>query len=139
MKYTEKQIENAKKAYNSMMVLQTIKDYDVNSLGWVVANQRLEFHNKIVNRVINGCEETIKEWKLFFLNEEVKRDAKQGESKAKLQANKDASADVLASVKSLKKLGEFGKWLNTSGNPFTKEHFSKKYTNEYVTAFLATI
>ena len=66
MKYTEKQIENAKKAYNNMMVLQTIKDYDVNYLGWVVANQRLEFHNKIVNRVINGCEETIKEWKLLF-------------------------------------------------------------------------
>ena len=59
--------------------------------------------------------------------------------KAKLQANKEASADILAPIKSMKKLGEFGKWLNDSSNPYRKQHFNKKYTIEAVNAFLKTI
>ena len=39
----------------------------------------------------------------------------------------------------MRKLGEFGKWLNTSGNPFRKQHFNKKYTIEAVNTFLQTI
>ncbi len=40
-------------------------------------------------------------------------------------------------IENAKRLVEFGKWLNQSGNPFRKEHFSKKYTNESVTAFFS--
>ena len=69
----------------------------------------------------------------------MKADQKAEASKAKLNANKEASADILAPIKDMKKIGEFGKWLNTSGNKFRKEHFSKKYTQESVNAFLATL
>jgi len=67
----------------------------------------------------------------------AKSDQKAAESKAKLAANKEASSDVLAPIKAAKKIGEFGKWLNTSGNPFRKQHFSKKYTQEAVNSFLS--
>ena len=73
------------------------------------------------------------------MKEEVKKDRKASESKAKLTANKEASADILAPIKSAKKLVEFGKWLNTSGNQFRKEYFSKKYTQASVNAFLQSI
>lgn len=139
MPYTSKQIENAKKAYNAMLVIRTVESYDPQLIGYAVAEQRCDFHNNIVNSILKGNKEIEKEWKLFFLNEEVKSDRKAADRKAKLQANKEASADVLAPIKSLKKLGEFGKWLNTSGNVFRKEHFSKKYTQESVNSFLNTL
>ena len=139
MEYTAKQIENAKKNYNAMLVLRTVESYEPQYIGWATAEQRCEHHNRIVTEILSGNKELEKEWKLFFLNEEVKKDQKIAESKAKLIANKEASADVLAPIKSIKKLGDFGKWLNTSGNQFRKEHFSKKYTAESVNAFLATL
>ena len=76
---------------------------------------------------------------MFFLKEEVKADQKSAESKAKLTANKEASSDVLAPIKNLKKIGEFGKWLNNSSNKFRKQHFNKLYTIEAVNAFLSTL
>lgn len=139
MNYTEKQIEIAKARYNSMLVIRTVESYEPQYIGWAAAEQRCEHHNNIVREIQNGNRELEKEWKLFFLREVVKEDRKEAESKAKLQANKDASADILAPIKSLKKLGDFGKWLNTAGNKFRKEHFSKKYTQESVNAFLATL
>jgi len=139
MNYTDKQIENAKRRYNDFLRLRTLKDYDVNAIGITVAEQRMSFDNSLVMSIINGDKELEKEWKLFFLNEEVKRDSKEEAQKAKLLANKEASADILAPIKELKKLGEFGKWLNTNGNKFRNEHFTKKYTQASVNAFLATI
>jgi len=139
MKYSEKQIENAKRNYNSMLRIHTISDYEIEIIGRNTAEQRMEFHNNIVNEIRNGNKELEKEWKLFFLNEEVKADQKAEASKAKLAANKEASADILAPIKGMKKLGEFGKWLNTSGNPYRKQNFNKKYTIEAVNAFLATL
>ena len=73
------------------------------------------------------------------MKEEVKADQKAAESKAKLAANKEASADILAPIKAAKKMGDFGKWLNTAGNPFRTQHFNKKYTVEAVNEFIATI
>ena len=137
MNYTAKQIENAKRNYNAMLVIRTVESYEPQYIGWNAAEQRCEFHNNIVNEILNGNVELEKKWKLFFLNEEVKADQKAAESKAKLNANKEASADILAPIKAAKKIGEFGKWLNTAGNPFRKEHFSKKYTQESVNAFLS--
>jgi hypothetical protein len=139
MNYTATQIENAKRRYNSMLKIQTLADYDVENIGRNVAEQRMDYHNRIVSEIISGNKELEKEWKQFFLTEEVKRDQKLAESKAKLNANKEASADILAPIKELKKIGEFGKWLNTAGNKFRKEHFSNKYTQESVNAFLSTL
>jgi hypothetical protein len=137
MKYTAKQIENAKRNYNSMLVYKTISDSDVATIGLNTANQRMDYHNSIIDKIKAGDKQVEKFWKMFFLKEEVKKDRKLEESKAKLNANKEASTDILAPIKSLKKLGEFGKWLNTSGNPFRKEHFNKKYTIQSVNTFLA--
>lgn len=139
MNYSEKQIENAKRNYNAMLKMRTLADYDVENIGRNTAEQRMDYHNRIVSEILAGNKELEKEWKLFFLNEEVKADQKAEASKAKLAANKEASADILAPIKEMKKIGEFGKWLNTSGNKFRKEHFSKKYTQESVNAFLATL
>lgn len=139
MEYTAKQIENAKRNYNSMLRIHTLADYDVETIGRNTAEQRMDYHNRIVTDIRNGNKELEREWKLFFLKEEVKADQKAAESKAKLAANKEASADILAPIKEAKKLGDFGKWLNTAGNPFRKQHFNKKYTVEAVNSFLATI
>lgn len=139
MEYTAKQIENAKRKYNGFLKLHKISDYDVQAIGLNTAEQRCEYHNGIVRGILAGNKELEKEWKLFFLKEEVKADQKAAESKAKLVANKDASADILAPIKAAKKLGDFGKWLNTAGNAYRKQHFNKKYTVEAVNAFLAAI
>ena len=139
MEYTTKQIENAKRNYNAMMRLHTLADYNVEIIGTNTAEQRMEFHNSIVTAIRNGDKELEREWKLFFLKEEVKKDEKRAASKAKLAANKKASADILEPIKKMRKLGEFGKWLNTPGNPFRKQHFNKKYTVEAVNTFLKTL
>ena len=67
------------------------------------------------------------------------RNQKEEAKKDKLAANKEASADVLAPIKAIRKIGAFGKWLNTSGNPYRSQNFNKKYTVEAVNAFLATL
>ena len=139
MEYTAKQIENAKRNYNAMLVIRTVESYEPQYIGWAAAEQRCEYHNRIVGEILAGNKELEKEWKLFYLRAEVKADQKAAESKAKLNANKEASADILAPIKEMKKIGEFGKWLNTAGNKFRKEHFSKKYTQESVNAFLSTL
>ena len=137
MNYTAKQIENAKRAYNAMLVERTVESYEPQYIGWAAAEQRCEYHNRIVAEIKDGNKELEKEWKLFFLKEEVKADQKSSESKAKLAANKEASSDILAPIKAAKKMVAFGQWLNTSGNPFRKQHFNKKYTVEAVNAFLS--
>jgi len=137
MNYTAKQIENAKHNYEAMLVERTIESYEPQYIGMAAASQRCEYHNNIVARIKAGDKNLEREWKMFFLKQEVKADAKLAESKAKLSANKAASADVLAPIKEAKRLVEFGKWLNTAGNPFRKQHFNKKYTIESVTAFLS--
>ena len=139
LQYTDKQIENAKREYYNMLKPHTLADYEVNVIGKDVAYQRMEYHNKIVREIKGGNKELEKEWKTFFLKQEVKADQKRLESKTKLEANKTASADILAPIKSLKKIGDYGKWLNTVGNKYRKENFNKKYTKESVDAFLAQL
>ncbi len=137
MTYTTTQIENAKDNYTNFLKVRTVESYEPQYIGWSAAEQRCDWHNNIVNGILAGNKELEKEWKLFFLNEQVKSDRKAAESKAKLEANKSASADILAPIKAAKKIGEFGKWLNTPGNKFRTQHFSKKYTIEAVNAFLS--
>lgn len=137
MTYTTTQIENAKRNYNAFLTYKTLADFDVENIGYNTAEQRMDYHNMIVSEIRNGNKDLEKEWKTFFLNEQVKADQKAAESKAKKAANKEASADILAPIKEAKRLVEFGKWLNTPGNQFRKEHFSKKYTQASVNAFLS--
>ncbi len=139
MTYSAKQIENAKANYNNFLRLESASNYEVSVIGINEAERRAEYHNNIVNKIKSGDAELEREWKLFFLNEEVKKDQKLEASKAKLAANKEASSDILAPIKSIKKLGDFGKWLNNSSNPFRKQHFNKKYTIEAVNAFMETL
>jgi hypothetical protein len=137
MEYTTKQIENAKRNYNNFLVIRTVESFEPQYVGQSAAEQRCDFHNKVVEGILAGNKELEKDWKMFFLKEELKSDRKREEIKAKLLANKSASSDVLAPIKEAKRIVEFGKWLNTSGNPFRKEHFSKKYTQESVNTFLS--
>jgi hypothetical protein len=137
MTYTTNQIENAKRNYNAFLTIRTVESFEPQFIGWAAAEQQCDFHNKLVTEILGGNKELEKEWKMFYLTQEVKSDKKAAESKAKLSANKEASADILAPIKEAKRLGEFGKWLNTAGNKFRKEHFSKNYTQESVNAFLS--
>lgn len=137
MTYTDTQIENARQAYNGMLQLRSVESYEPEYIGWNAAEQRSEYHNNIVREILAGNTELANHWKLFFLNEEVKSDKKLAESKAKKAANKAASCDILAAIKASKRIVEFGKWLNTRGNIYRNEHFSKKYTQESVNAFLS--
>lgn len=139
MEYTAKQIENAKAKYNNMLSYKSVDSYQPELIGYAAAEQRAESHNNIVRQILAGNAELAKEWKLFFLSEEVKEDTKIAESKAKKEANLSESADILAPIKAAKKMGEFGKWLNTRGNQYRNQHFSKKYTSSAVSAFLQTI
>lgn len=135
--YTTKQIENAKISYNESLTVRTVESYDPELIGWSAAEQRCDFNNRIVFQIQAGNKEVIRKWKLFFLDEEFKADQKLAESKAKLSANKTASEDILSAIKAAKRIVEFGKWLNTPGNVFRKQHFSKKYTIESVNSFLS--
>lgn len=137
MTYSQNQIEAAKINYTNFLQLRSVESYNPELIGWAAAEERYAFHNDQVTSILNGDKELEKSWKLFFLQEIVKSEKKANESKLKLEANKAASADILAPIKSAKKLGEFGKWLNTSGNPFRSQHFSKKYTIEAVNTFLS--
>ena len=139
MTYTSRQIEIAKTNYNNFLQNRNLESFDPEYVGYNTAEQRCDYHNNLVNNIKNGNKELEREWKLFFLNEIVKSDKKQEESKNKLKANKEASSDILEPIKKLRKIGEFGKWLNNSKNPYRKEHFNKKYTIESVTEFLNTL
>lgn len=138
MEYTKQQIETAKANYNAMLVIRTVESYHPEYIGYNTASQRCEYHNRIVASILAGNKELEREWKLFFLNEAVKADQKRIESEGKKQANLSASAEILAPIRAARKMTEFGKWLNTPGNPFRSQHFSKKYTAEAVAAFLNT-
>nr|WP_317633148.1 hypothetical protein [uncultured Flavobacterium sp.] len=138
MEYTAKQIENAKENYNAMLVIRTVESYDPQYIGWAAAEQRCEYHNRIASEILAGNKELEKEWKLFFLKEEVKSDQKSEASKAKLNANKEASADILAPIK-VKSTVTLLTPDGVVSVKFRKEHFSKKYTQESVNEFLATL
>lgn len=137
MQYTESQIARAKSAYGQFLSLRSIESYDPEHIGYNEAEQRCNYHNAIVNGIMSGDKALEREWKNYFLMEVLKADAAANRQAQKLAANKAASADILAPIKAAKKLVAFGQWLNTAGNPFRSQHFSKKYTAEAVAAFLA--
>lgn len=139
MKYTDKQIENAKKSYTDFIRIHTLADYNVEVIGKCEAENRMNYHNTQIAKINAGDKAVEKHWKMFFINQVVMYDQKESERKAKLASNKANSSDILAPIKSLRKLGEFGKWLNVKGNPFRSQHFNKKYTAEAVNEFLSQL
>lgn len=71
------------------------------------------------------------------LAESKKANAKYEASRNKIKENKSNSQVHTSKIKeSGAKLGDYYKWLNQSGNPYRKEHFSKKYSAESVSKFL---
>lgn len=135
--YTQSQIANAQCNYNRFMTNRTLADYDVETIGRHEAERRMNDHNTLIAKIASGDVELEREWKKFFLHEEVKRDAKAAQSKSKMAANKDASADVLARVKGAgKKLGDYYAFVKAN-KIFAREFFSKKFTDASVDAFLA--
>lgn len=94
---------------------------------WVIAFE-LEKNEQYATMVAN-----------HYADAERRYNAKIEAQEAKKAENKAASADILAPIVAAKKITAFGQWLNTGGNPFRSQHFSKKYTQEAVNAFLQTI
>lgn len=139
MKYTAIQIERAKRIYVDFLKLKTIKDYNLSVTSINEAQSDMVYHNNIVKQILAGNKELEREHKMSCLNIVLMNDQKEEARKEKLAANKEASADVLTPIKAIRKIGAFGKWLNTSGNPYRSQNFSKKYTQEAVDAFLATL
>lgn len=137
MTYTASQIENAKRNYFNFLQIRTVESFDPEFIGYAAAEQRAQYHNDIVNAILAGDKAKETYWKTYYLNEQVKADKAIEAKKAKLNANKEASADILAPIKAAKKMVAFGLWLNTKGNPFRSQHFSKKYTQEAVNTFLS--
>jgi hypothetical protein len=137
MTYTASQIENAKRNYINFLQIRTVASFDPEFIGYAAAEQRCQYHNDIVNGIISGDKAKETYWKTWYLNEQVKADKAIEAKKAKLNANKESSADILAPIKAAKKMGAFGEWLNTKGNPFRNQHFSKKYTQESINTFLS--
>lgn len=69
--------------------------------------------------------------------EQRRAESDKNKQAAKLAANKEASADVLATIKAAgKKLGDYYKFLN-SVKEFRKEYYSKKYSMTSAQAFIA--
>lgn len=104
----------------------SVKDYDLSDKQkWVIAYE-LQKNNSYT--------QTLGE-KIARRNSAEKR--KSDASKAKKAANKSASQPLLNQIKSKGlKLGDYYKWLNTKGNKYRSEYFSKKYSSASVSAFL---
>jgi hypothetical protein len=125
--------------YMEFLVVKTIEDYDLSTTSINVAQADMQYHNNIVNQILAGNRELEREHKMSCINIILMNDQKADESKAKLALNKANSSEVLAPIKALRKLGDFGKWLNVKGNPYRTQHFNKKYTAEAVEAFIQTL
>ena len=137
MTYTASQIENAKRNYFNFLQIRTVASFEPEFIGYAAAEQRCQYHNDIVNAILSGDKAKETYWKTWYLNEQVKADKSIDSKKAKINANKESSADILAPIKAAKKMGAFGEWLNTKGNPFRNQHFNKKYTQESINTFLS--
>ena len=137
MEYTRSQIERAKRNYKNFLRIRTLEEYNPEYIGYAAAEQRMEYDNAVVTRIKAGDKALEREWKLFFLMQEVKADQKEFERKEKLAANAAASEDIVAPIRQMRKLGEYKEWLKKS--KFRKEFYSNKYSQESVSAFLEII
>lgn len=135
--YTQSQIESARKAYNNMLVIKSISDFNPSIIGHSEAHSRCENHNNIVNAIMNGDKELERKWKLFFLNQAVMSDNKNDAKKAKLSANKSASSDVLAAVKQAgRNLKDFYAFVKAN-KEIRNQFYTKNFSPRAVQMFLA--
>ena len=136
MNYSEKQIENAKKAYNDFLKYRSVESFEPQYIGYAAAEQRAAYHNKLVKDILSGNKDLEKEWKLFFLKQEVKADQKALEIKSKLAGNKAATQSVLDLVKSNGfKLADYYAFLKKN-KKYAKEFYSKKFSAESAKEFM---
>jgi hypothetical protein len=127
-KFTPDQIARAERAYNAFLHFRSVSDYNVENIGIQEAKRRVEFANNEISEILNGNKELELKWKMFFLNEELRKDRKIAENKSKLAANKEATQSVLDYVKSNGyKLADYYQFLKTT-KKYAKEFYSKKYT-----------
>lgn len=102
--YTESQIKKAKSNYESFLNYESLRDYDVDTIGRNEATNRMEYHNRIVSQILGGNKELEREWKLWFLNQEVKKDRKSAERKTKKQKNNISAEELRANCLAIKKI-----------------------------------
>lgn len=138
MNYTTSQIEKAKQKYNAYMRFKKLSDYNLEDITIHEATIRMEAHNKIVAKIMNGDRALEKEVKESFLREIALYEQQQRESEEKKKSNLEKSKDILEPITSIRKMTAFNKWLNTYGNPYRSQCFSKKYTQDAVNSFLST-
>lgn len=104
----------------------SFKDYDLtDKQKWVIAYE-LQKNNSYTQTLGD---------QIARRNSTEKR--KSDASKAKKAANKSSSQSLLDQIisKGLR-LGDYYKWLNSKGNKYRSEYFSKKYSAASVSAFL---
>lgn len=102
--YTQTQIEKAKYNYQSFLNYESLRDYDVATIGRNEASNRMEYHNRIVSQILGGNKELEREWKLWFLNQEVKKDRNAAERKIKKQKNNISAEEIRANCLATKQL-----------------------------------
>jgi len=137
LKYTESQIERARRAYNDMLVFKSVSDFKPEFIGRAEAEERCNHHNGIVEGIMNGNKELEREWKLFFLTQAVAEDNKDDARKAKLAANKAASSDELAAVKAAgRNLKDFYAFVKAT-KEIRQQFYTKRFTMGAVRMFLA--
>lgn len=136
MKYTDNQIKRAQINYNAFLKLKSLKDYDLELTSKNVAEQEIQYHNDLVNRINTGDKTLEREWKLFYLKQAVLQDQKLNEQKDKLSANKEASKDVLATIKGAGLLLKDYYAFIKSNKKYAREFYSKKFTQESANLFI---
>jgi hypothetical protein len=135
-KFTPDQIERAEKAYRAFLHYVKVSDYDIEDMSINEINVIVDHANNEISEILNGNKELERKWKMFFLNEELRKDRKIAENKAKLAANKEATQSVLDLVKSNGyKLADYYQFLKTT-KKYAKEFYSKKFTMESANEFM---
>jgi hypothetical protein len=132
-KYTESQIARAKAKYeNAFAYYHTTSNYNVASIGMTEAHYRADYHNQQVDLIKAGDKDTVRYWKLFFLNQEFDADLKA----TRLAAAREEGKNNLAKVKAAgKKMADYYNFVKNHKR-YSREFYSKKYTAESVDAFL---
>ena len=135
-KFTPEQIARAEKEYKAFLHFRSVESFQPEYIGRIEAHQLADFHNNEIEAILNGDKEIERKWKMFFLNDQFKRDAKLAANKAKLSANKEATQSVLDYVKSNGyKLADYYQFLKTT-KKYAKEFYSKKFTMESANEFM---
>ena len=64
MTCTENQINRAKRMYMEFLVVKTIEDYDLSTTSINVAQADMQYHNNIVNQILDNKREIEREHKM---------------------------------------------------------------------------